>query len=239
MHEIVRRRAFAFLAAALLCGCGFKPVRETPLNDLIEQSAQLSAKGYRIEVGDVLTVRFYFNPELDFDVPVRPDGSISLSLIGDVAAAGHSTQDLSASITAAYKDHLNNPSATVIVRSPTGHRVFVTGEVNYPGIFGLQGTETVLSALAMAGGLGDRGSFKQIVIIRRLPEHPAPMVAVLNLKRALDGSDPRQDVRIYVNDIIYIPRTGSAQTNVVLQNLIWGKAPVSGYASVGYSGSIK
>jgi protein involved in polysaccharide export with SLBB domain len=228
------------LAALALGGCGgYRPVRETPLGEFVQRSSQMDAGGYTAQIGDVLTVKFYFNPELDYDTPVRPDGKISLSLIGDVPAAGNTLQALSATITAAYKAHLNQPSATVILKSPSGHRVFVTGEVYLPGAYTLQGTETALSAISLAGGLNDRATFHKIVVVRRLPDGSAPMVAVLDLRKALDGSDPKQDVKLCMNDVVFIPRTGSAETDVRLKNLIWGKAPFLGTVNATWNGTIK
>jgi protein involved in polysaccharide export with SLBB domain len=243
LHAVNRTRmlplALVALVASMLCACGYRPVHETPIDELVTRSAHLDADGYTIQIGDVLTVRFYFNPELDYDVPVRSDGAISMSLIGDVAAAGYTTQALSATVTKAYRTYLNQPNATVILKSPAGHRVFVTGEVLYPGVFTLQGNETALSAVSLAGGLTDRASLKQVVLIRRLPGFAEPMVSVLNLQHAVSGSDPGQDVKLYLNDVVYVPRTGSAQTNVVLKNLIWGKAPFIGSANATWNGTIK
>jgi protein involved in polysaccharide export with SLBB domain len=237
----VRPRPFVVIAllAMALGACAYRPVHETPIDEFVNRSNQLDAAGYSVQIGDVLTVKFYFNPELDFDVPVRADGKISLSLIGDVAAAGNTTQALSATITTAYRSHLNQPNATVILKSPSGHRVFVTGEVNLPGIFTLQGSETALSAVSLAGGLTDRASLHQVVLVRRLPDGSMPMVVVLDLKKALNGSDPRQDVRICLNDVLYVPRTGSAEANVVLKNIIWNKAPFYGTANASWNGTIK
>jgi polysaccharide biosynthesis/export protein len=231
---------FALLALVVLSAgaCAYRPVRETPIDDFVSRSKQLDASGYTVQIGDVLTVKFYFNPELDFDVPVRSDGKISLSLIGDVVASGSTTQELSSAITAAYRTYLNQPNATVILKSPTGHRVFVTGEVNIPGLVTLQGTETVLAVLSQVGGLSDRASWTKVVLIRHLPGTPEPMVAVLDLKKALTGGDPRQDVRVCMNDILYVPRTGAAESNVVLKNLIWNKAPFSMYGSANWNGTL-
>ena len=203
----------------------------------MSRSRGVDADGFTAQIGDVLTVRYYFDPELDFDALVRSDGSISLSLVGDIPAAGRKFQDLSATITDAYRKYLNQPNATVILRTPAGHRVYVTGEVNLPGVYTMQGNETALSVVASAGGLTDRGSLKKVILIRRLPGQPV-MVSALNLRSALDGRDPTQDVKIYLNDVVYVPRTGAAETNVVLKNLIWGKGPIGLEAGAIWNGTI-
>ena len=222
---------FGALVMLSLGGCAYQPVNQTPLETVLQATDQVDAKGYLVAVGDVLTVKFYFNPELDFDVPVRQDGQISLSLIGNVQAAGHTPEDLSATVTNAYKAFLKQSAATVIVKTPAGHRVFVSGEVFLPGTYTLQGNETALSALSTAGGISTTGSYDQVVLVRRLPDHHDPMVAVLDLTKALTGADTRQDVTIRAGDVLYIPRTGNAEANVRLKNVIWGKAPISGSAS--------
>jgi polysaccharide biosynthesis/export protein len=245
-YPVPQRARFAALCAMVLCGLALggcaqqvRMVRETPLNDFIQRSNQVDAGGYTAQIGDVLTVKFYFNPELDYNVPVRPDGKISLSLIGDVAAAGNTMQSLSTTITAAYKAHLNQPNATVILQAPAGHRVFVTGEVSLPGVFTLQGTETALSAISLAGGLNDRATFHKIFVVRRLPDGSAPMVAMLDLRKALNGSDPRQDVKLLMNDVVFVPRTGAAEADVRLKNIIWNKAPFLGTANATWNGTLK
>lgn len=226
------------LVIASLTGCGFSTVRTTSVSDLVAQSAKIDADGFTAQIGDVLTIRFYFDPELDFDALVRPDGSISLSLVGDIPAAGRKFPDLSKTITDAYKTYLNQPNATVLLRTPAGHRAFVTGEVNFPTVFTLQGNETALSVISNAGGLTDRASLKKVILIRHIPGQPEPLVARLNLKSALTGEDPRQDVKIYLGDILYVPRTGAAETNVALRNAIWGKGPVGITAGAIWNGTI-
>lgn len=241
----MKRYKFA-TALLIMCVCAasagcasFHPVVETSVDDMVRASASLQASNYLIDIGDVLTVKFYYHPELDFDVPVRADGRISLSLIGEISASQRTTDQLSTDISAAYRAHLNQPDATVVMKSASGHRVFVTGEVNIPGAFVLQGNETVLSALSLSGGLTDRATYKQVVLVRRLPKSSVPMVTVLNLRKALNGSDTQQDIRILANDIVYVPRTGSANANVALKNIIWGKAPVYGTVGAAWTGVIK
>ena len=238
LKATVRSAGILAMMALGISGCGFHAVRTTPVGDLVARSRDIDPAGFTAQIGDVLTIRFYFDPELDFDALVRPDGAVSLSLIGDIPAAGHTFQELSTTITDAYRKYLNQPNASVILRTPAGHRVYVTGEVNFPGVFTMQGNETALSVVAAAGGLTDRGSLKKIILVRRLPGQPA-MVSVLNLRNALDGKDPLQDVKIYLNDVVYVPRTGAAETNVELRNLLWGKGPVGLTAGAIWNGTIK
>src|SRR5262245_20525743 len=76
--------------------------RGTPLSQFLAQSRASVTQVYRVVAGDQLTARFYYNPQLDEDFQVRPDGNISLSLIGELRAAGKTPSELSAEITNAY-----------------------------------------------------------------------------------------------------------------------------------------
>src|SRR5690554_733110 len=88
---------------------------------------------YTIGVGDQLAVQVWKSPELSLNVPVRPDGKISVPLIGDVVAAGHTTKELSANLAQGFSEYVRNAQVTVIVLNPSSgeylRRVRVTGAV--------------------------------------------------------------------------------------------------------------
>src|SRR5262245_46072610 len=135
-------------------------------------------------------MRAYYNPQLDEDVQVRPDGNISLSLVGDMRAAGKTAAELSADITKAYAQYFVKPTAIIIVRQFTSYRVFTAGELRQPGQFSLlTGASTVLEAISASGGVTDNGTLTSIILIRHLPGAPAPMVAELDVSEALSGDD--------------------------------------------------
>ena len=120
--------------------------------------------------------RFYYNPQLDEDLRVRPDGKISLALIGDIQAAGKIPDALSRDITTAYRAHLNRPNAVVIVRRFASARAFVAGEVQKPGQLDMQQqSQTVLQGIAAAGGVTDSATLEQVVVLRRVSNWPEPL----------------------------------------------------------------
>jgi len=192
--------------------------RATPLSTLLARSRASAPLAYRLAPGDQITTRNYFNPQLDEDLQVRPDGNISLSLIGELRAAGKTAAELSGEITKAYAQYFVKPTAVVIVRQFTGHRVFTAGELRNPGQFSMvTGARTVLEALAGSGGVTDNATLTSVILIRRLPSEKAPMVAELDLADALSGEDPAQDVQLMPNDFIYVPRSGAADFNLAMQ----------------------
>ncbi|MEY4576633.1 MAG: hypothetical protein RL701_1336 [Pseudomonadota bacterium] len=185
-----------------------------------------------------MTTRFYFNPQLDEDVQVRPDGNISLSLIGELRAAGKTASELSGEITKAYAQYFVKPTGVVIVRQFTGYRVFTAGELRNPGQISLvTGARTVLESLAVSGGVTDSGTLTHVILIRRLPTQKEPMVAELDLADALSGYDSVQDVALMPNDYIYVPRSGAADLNLALRQYIWNNLNMSTNvgASFGYT----
>jgi protein involved in polysaccharide export with SLBB domain len=228
-------------AAALtaLSGCTALSVgvsSPTPISRFIQVSQAYRTQTYRLRPGDQLTMRAYYNPQLDEDVQVRPDGNISLSLLGDIPAAGKTASELSAEITKGYAQYFVKPTAVVIVRQFTGYRVFTAGELRNPGQFSLlTGASTVLEAISASGGVTELGTLTSIILVRHLPGQAQPMVAELDISEALSGDDPRQDVTLMPNDFVYVPRSGMADFNEALQQYIWRNLNMS--TSVGFAAS--
>ncbi len=117
---------------------------------------------YKIGVGDALQVSVWRNPDLSMAVPVRPDGKISLPLVGDVQAAGVSTEKLSGNIANSLGSYIKNPQVTVIVTSSGSaefrNRVRVTGAVNSQITTPYRDGMTVLDLVLEAGGLNEFAS---------------------------------------------------------------------------------
>lgn len=210
---------------AALSGCAGYSVSAyapMPLADFVRRSQGFLHQPYRLVPGDRLTARFYFNPQLDEDFQVRPDGSISLSLIGDLPAAGKTAAQLSADITKAYEPHFVKANAVVIVREFSEHRVFTAGELHHPGQFSLiSNAQTVLESIAASGGVTDEATMTGVILIRRLPNQAEPLIAQLDLSRALSGEDPSQDVQLMPNDFLYVPKSGKADLNLGMQQYLF------------------
>jgi polysaccharide export outer membrane protein len=135
------------------------PVR--PVTDRVATSPD-----YRLVAGDKLRIEVYKDPQLSQNLQVRPDGKITLPLLGDVAAAGETPTALREKITVGYKEYMTNPVVTVIVVEAQPQTVSVMGEVNNPGVQPLKYPMTVIDALAIAGGFKDFANTKNIMIKR-------------------------------------------------------------------------
>jgi polysaccharide export outer membrane protein len=123
---------------------------------------------YVIGHDDALTIAVWRQPELSVDVLVRPDGKISLPLVGDVQAAGLTSDRLRQTLVEAYKRFVQDPGVTVIVRQISSRKVYIVGSVVRPGVYQLADSMTVLHLIATAGGLADSARKDAIVIVRRV-----------------------------------------------------------------------
>src|SRR5436190_6159099 len=104
---------------------------------------------YQLGAGDKLRIEVFRDAQLSQSVQVRPDGKITLPLIGDIEAAGSTPAELDEEITRSLKTYMNNPSVTVIVVEAVAATAYVIGGVNHPGSVQLQGPVTVLQAIAL------------------------------------------------------------------------------------------
>jgi polysaccharide biosynthesis/export protein len=122
---------------------------------------------YRLGAGDKLRVEVYREPQLSQSLQVRPDGKVTLPLVGDVTASGQTPIELRDTLATALKEYITNPVVTVIVTDALAAQVYVIGEVATPGAQVMQGPMTVLQALAQAGGLKDFANKGDIRVLRR------------------------------------------------------------------------
>jgi polysaccharide export outer membrane protein len=123
---------------------------------------------YRLGAGDKLRVEVYHEPQLSQSLQVRPDGKITLPLVGDIVATGQTSMELRDALANSLKEYVTNPVVTVIVTDALAAQVYVIGEVGKPGAQVMQGPMTVLQALAQAGGLKEFANKGDIRVLRRM-----------------------------------------------------------------------
>lgn len=179
---------------------------------------------YTLQIGDFLGVKFYQNPDLNEEVVVRPDGKITLQLIGDVQAAGLTPEDLSADLVEKYTGELATPRVTVIVRQFGGQRVYVAGEVGRQGLVTLVGGMTLYQAIQDAGGFLPSAHRKQVIVVRNGPDGK-PQGHVVDLRPVEDGMNPSADVPLKPYDVVFIPRSKIADVNLFVEQYITKNIP--------------
>jgi len=164
-------------------------------------AAPESMAEYRLGPGDKLRIEVYKDLQLSQSVQVRPDGKITLPLIGDVDATAKTPIELRDVIAQQLKTYMTNPSVTVIVVEATAATAYVMGEVNHPGAVTLQGGPlTVIQALALAGGLKDFADSKNIRILRR--SSTGLQTIAFNYKDGIRGAAP---VYLRPGDTVVVP----------------------------------
>ena len=165
-------------------------------------STPVNSASYVIGPDDVLQVTVWKQQTLSGTFPVRPDGMISMVLLGDVKAAGLTPEQLSADLTTAYKKYIQDPLVTVLVEQVNSQRIFVVGEVGHVGAIALTPGMTPLQAIASAGGLSPYAHKKSIYILRG-PQGKQERIP-FNYKAALKGDNP-QSVTLQPNDTVVVP----------------------------------
>jgi polysaccharide export outer membrane protein len=156
---------------------------------------------YRLGPGDKLRIEVYKDAQLSQSAQIRPDGKVTVPLVGDVEASGRTPLELRDALTTALKQYMTNPSVTVIVVEATAATAYVLGEVNHPGAVNLQAPLTILQALAIAGGLKDFADAKNIRILRKTPRGVETIA--FNYKDALKSS--RAPVYLRPGDTVVVP----------------------------------
>ena len=166
------------------------------------EAAGKDAAHYIIGPEDALQITVWKEPTLSGTFPVRPDGMISLVLVGDLPAAGRTPMQLSDEITARLKKYLQDPSVTVLVMAVNSQRIYMMGEVGHVGPITLAAGMSPLQAIAAAGGLSPFANSKKIYILRT--EAGKQQKIPFNYKLALKG-DSTQDIKLQPGDTIVVP----------------------------------
>ncbi len=174
---------------------------------------------YRIAAGDKINVKLFYNPDLNQEVTVRPDGKISLLLVHEINAAGLTSTELTEQLTQSYAKHLQQPEIAVIVQSFAGQRVFVGGEVVQPGVKDLVGPTSVLQAVAMAGGFKDTARTDEVIVLRR-DENDKPFLIALDIQKAMKGVDLQQDIYLKPYDMVVVPKSNIADVDLWVQQYL-------------------
>jgi len=143
--------------------------------------------GYLIGASDVLTVTVWKEPTLSGSILVRPDGMISLALLGDVQASGLTPLQLSDQIAAKLKKYIQDPKVSVVVAQIHSKLVFLLGEVGKKGPVEMTPGMTLLEAISAAGGLTDFANTKKMYVLRN--EKVGSQIRIpVNYKEALKGN---------------------------------------------------
>ncbi|WP_303289426.1 XrtA/PEP-CTERM system exopolysaccharide export protein [Marinobacter sp. SS5-14b] len=163
----------SFLAVAFLSGCaGNSPSSPEKIQRALAVETRDSVDQYILGATDVVQVSVWRNDDLSISVPVRPDGKISVPLVGDVQASGRTPVELAGAIKADLAQYIREPQVSVVVTSMGSHeftdRVRVTGAVRQPISVPHRSGMTVLDVFLSAGGANEFASLNSAMLYRKV-----------------------------------------------------------------------
>jgi polysaccharide biosynthesis/export protein len=156
---------------------------------------------YRLGAGDKLRIEVYKDTQLSQSVQIRPDGKITLPLVGDMEATSLTPIELRDQIATKLKEYITNPTVTVIVVEAVSAQAYVTGEVAHPGAVALHGPVTIVQAIAMAGGFKEFANTKDVKILR--PNGNNMQTLRFNYKDMLNGD--AKPMLLRAGDTVIVP----------------------------------
>ncbi len=159
---------------------------------------------YVIGSEDVLTINVWKEPEMSKTVPVRPDGMISLPLLGEIQARGLTPVQLEDQISDLLKKLVSDPQVTVIVTEVNSLNFNIVGQVLKPGYFPLTRRLTVLDAIALCGGFRDFAKQKKIYVLRKTPDGKEVRLK-FNYKQVIKGQNTAQNIQLQPHDTVVVP----------------------------------
>jgi polysaccharide export outer membrane protein len=181
---------------------------------------------YRLAVGDQIDIKFFYTPELNESLVIRPDGRISLQLIGELDAAGHPPSEVEQTIRRRYSGILKDPQATVIVRKYAPQRIYVAGEVQTQSALVTEGPITLMQAVAQSGGFKFNAERANVLVFRSnglpestvfvvdleqqlRPEHVADVTCDPGSPCAASGAGELRfgDIALMPGDLVFVPQT--------------------------------
>jgi polysaccharide biosynthesis/export protein len=192
------------IAVMLACSVSMWSQTKTSDQPAPPPKAATDDPSYSIGPEDVISVSVWKEPDFsNTAVPVRPDGMVSLPLLGDVQAAGKTPSQLSEDITVKLKKYIEEPRVTVVVTGMNSRRVFILGEVNHPGPTGMSANMTVLQAISAAGGPTAYANTKKIAVLRT--EQGKQSKYLFNYKEVIKGNNQDQNIQLKPGDTIVVP----------------------------------
>ncbi len=182
-----------------------------PSEESSEQNAGPSVlvKSYKMAVGDQIQINVWKNSELSLAEPIRPDGKISMPLVGDVMAVGLTPEELAEKIEVRLANYVKAPNVTVILTSLQGHeflsRIRVTGSVIHNVSMPYHQGMTVLDAVLEAGSVDLYADANNTKLHRRTSK--GSMTYDIRLKDIMEDGDMKTNVTLMPGDIISVPES--------------------------------
>jgi polysaccharide biosynthesis/export protein len=215
-------RCAALVAMTALCGACAQ-VAEYPAPPLAPRAEAPAlyeppvVQNYRLQVGDGLAIRSYFDAQLNQEAQVRTDGRISVMLIGDMLVSGLTPQELTQRIRDQYKALIGPTDLVVAVTRSVGMNVYMSGEIKSPSVLPLDGNLTLLQAMARVGGPLLSANTSSVLLIRNRDDGTL-VVNKIDIEQILrnEAADPYLQQR----DVVYVPKSQIAQAGQFVEQYV-------------------
>jgi polysaccharide export outer membrane protein len=158
---------------------------------------------YTVKPGDMLSISVWKEPDLQKETLVRPDGSFSFPLVGEVDAKGKTVADLTKTLNQRLTKFISDPVVTVSIQEIKGNKVYVIGQVNRPGEFIMNPSVDVMQALSMAGGTTPFAALGDIVVLRRTTAGKQSIPFRYN--DVVKGRRMDQNIDLQAGDVVVVP----------------------------------
>jgi polysaccharide export outer membrane protein len=191
----------------IACGIGFH--HQSMAADKTNASPKETKKeivtdpSYIIGPLDVLEIQVWKEPDFSRQVLVRPDGKITLPLVGDIPASGMNTMGLKVLLSEKLEDFVSKPEVTVIVLESHSKNFYIIGKITRPGTYPLNPDMTVLQAISVAGGLAEWADKDSIRIIRR--SGGKEEILLFDYDKVISGKKLEQNILLKPNDTVIVP----------------------------------
>jgi polysaccharide biosynthesis/export protein len=197
-----------------------------PVSILVTPGNSDSDLRYRLQVGDVIGMHFLAYPDLDDTTTIGPDGHVSMRLIPDFQMAGLTLVEAAKATNDRYESVLRHPGVSLTIRSYSLQQIYVSGEVNNPGVLRSNTPLTASAAIAQAGGMKLATAHpRDALLLRRRSDGS---IAYYKLDFHADLPSHAGDPLLKNNDVIYVPRTVMGSVSDWVQANIQRIVPVNG-----------
>jgi polysaccharide export outer membrane protein len=198
-----------FVGCAVLCGFTISPVPATA-QDNADSSVKVTGipvvgtGGYVVGEADVLRINVWKQPEISqLDVRVRPDGMVSVPLVGEIKVSGMTPVQIQETLVSELKRYVNEPRVTVSVAEVGSKTVYVTGEVQHPGAYSLVGPVDVLQIIAKAGGVTPYAHRRSVFVLRQINGKKQKLP--VNYSEIFKGKSPEKNIDLEPGDTVVVP----------------------------------
>ncbi len=215
----------------ILAGCGGRvPARTDEGSSLLEVAPSdrpappAQSRRYQLKAGDRLAIQVLTDPDLSSAAEIQMDGRVTVPWAGTIQASGRTLPEVKAEIEDSLSVLLRYPMIALSIQAFGPSRVYVTGEVSVAGAYVIEAGQTVLGAIAAAGGLLPTANTQEVLLLRRTGETEAAVHRV-NIQRVLKGADKFADPLVQHQDIIHVPRTLIADINLFVSQFFTQMRP--------------